>query len=273
MDIKLIALDLDGTLLTDDKRLTPENEAALRRAAASGIGIVPATGRFWSAVPDCVRRLPYIRYAVTVNGAQVCDIRDERVISRAELPWELAVRVMEYLDTLPVIYDCYQDNWGWMTAAQKDRIEEFAATAPSLDMLRRFREPVPELKACLRERGRGVQKVQCFFKDDAVRRRARAELEARFPETSVTSSIVNNLEINARSATKGSALLQLAAFLGLDASQTVAFGDDSNDITMLRAAGIGVAMGNANAEIRAAADMVTLSNEENGVAAALARLL
>jgi hydroxymethylpyrimidine pyrophosphatase-like HAD family hydrolase len=139
-------------------------------------------------------------------------------------------------------------------------------------MIRKYRKPVPELKAFLREQGRGVQKVQCFFRDEALRRRTWAELERRFPETAVTTSIVNNLEINARDSTKGRALARLAAHLGLDLSETMAFGDDSNDISMLRTAGIGVAMGNASADARAAADEITLSNDENGVAAALNRL-
>lgn len=272
-NIKLIALDLDGTLLTTDKRLTRENEAALAQAAEAGIEIVPATGRFWSAIPDCVRSLPYIHYAITINGAQALDVRNHRVLSRAELPWERAVEIMACLDGLDVIYDCYQDNWGWMTRAHWEKAEAYAATKPSLEMLRHYRKPVPELKEYLRQQGRGVQKVQAFFRDQALRRRTWAELEERFPETAVTTSIVNNLEINAASATKGRALTELARQLNLQPDQTAAFGDDSNDVSMLRAAGIGVAMGNASPEARAAANRITGTCDENGVAAAIRALL
>lgn len=139
--MKLIALDLDGTLLTTEKELTAENEAALRRAAEAGIEIVPATGRFYGAIPENVRSLPYLHYAITVNGAQIYDIREDRPLFRSEIPWRRAVEIMEYLDTLPVIYDCYMDNWGWMTRALYDRAADFAPHRHSLEMLQKMRPP------------------------------------------------------------------------------------------------------------------------------------
>ena len=271
--IKLIAFDLDGTLLTRDKRLTPENEDALYRAAGLGIELVPATGRFWSAMPEELLRLPFLRYAITINGAQVRDLRNDRALTRAELPWETAVEILSYLDTVDAVYDCYQENWGWMTQSHRERAGDYTASIHSLAMVQKYRKPVPELKAYLREQGKGIQKLQCFFRDDALRRRVWAELERRFPQTAVTSSLGNNLEINAREATKGRALEQLAAHLGLALSQTAAFGDDSNDVSMLRAAGVGIAMANAAPEAKAAADRLTLSCDESGFAAALDSLL
>ena len=79
----------------------------------------------------------------------------------------------------------------------------------------------------------------------------------------------NNLEINAEEATKGNALLWLADYLGIPREETMAFGDGENDISMLKAAGIGVAMGNASDQIKEAADEVTLTNDQDGVAAAI----
>ena len=271
--MKIIALDLDGTLLTTDKRLSPENEAALRRAAEAGVEIVPATGRYYSAIPDSVRTLPFIRYAITINGAQVWDLREGRSLYRAEIPWRRAVELLEELDKLPVIYDCYMDDRGWMSQSHQDRAADFAPNKPSLDQLQRLRTPVPELKAFLAQRGRDVQKVMMFFQDPALRLRSLEELARRFPDLAVTSSIPRNLELNSRDAQKGIALERLAEQLGVPREETMAFGDDLNDLSMLRAAGIGVAMGNAGEEIKAAADRVTASCDENGVAAALEELL
>lgn len=267
--VKLIALDLDGTLLTSDKRLSPENEAALRRAAEAGVEIVPATGRFYSAIPDCVRKLPYLRYAITINGAQVWDVRGERALYAAEIPWPRAVELMEYLDRLPVIYDCYMDNWGWMSQSHQARAADFAPHRHSLEMLQKLRTPVPELKAFLAERRHDVQKVMMFFQDPELRLRSLEDLARRFPDLAVTSSIPRNLELNSRLAQKGLALEALARRLGITMAETMAFGDDLNDLSMLRAAGVGVAMGNASAEVKAAADYVTASCDENGVALAL----
>lgn len=271
--MKLIALDLDGTLLTTEKELTAENEAALRRAAEAGIEIVPATGRFYGAIPENVRSLPYLHYAITVNGAQIYDIREDRPLFRSEIPWRRAVEIMEYLDTLPVIYDCYMDNWGWMTRALYDRAADFAPHRHSLEMLQKMRTPVPELKAHLAEVGHDVQKIQMFFRDMELRARAMADMKARFPDLAVTSSIPRNVELNSLEATKGVALEKLATHLGIGRADTMAFGDDLNDVTMLRTAGLGVAMANAGPEARDAADWITASCDESGVALALNRLV
>ena len=272
-NIRLIALDLDGTLLTTDKLLTPENRVALERAAEAGIEIVPATGRFYGGMPESVRLLPFVHYAITVNGAQVLEAASQRSLYRAEIPLALALEVMEYLDGLPIIYDCYMDNWGWMTQALYDQAADFAPHRHSLEMLQKLRTPVPELKAHLRRVGHDVQKIQMFFRDMELRARSMEELGRRFPELVVTSSIPRNLEINSREATKGAALAALAGALGIPMAQTMAFGDDLNDVTMLRAAGVGVAMGNAGPEAKAAADRVTADCDHSGVAQALETLL
>ena len=272
-NIRLITLDLDGTLLDSDKRLSAENAAALTRAAEAGIEIVPATGRFYKGMPEIIRELPYVHYVISINGAQVYDVVRSKTVCASEIPWQRAVALMERLDTLDVIYDCYQDGWGWMTQAQYDRAEQYAANVHSLEMIQKLRAPVPELKAWLRERASGVQKVQVFFRDMDLRARMLEALPAEFPDLVVTTSIVNNIEINSREAAKGVALKKLAAYLEIPLEQTMAFGDDLNDLTMLQSAGIGVAMGNAAEAAKRAADYVTDDCDHSGVAHAMRHFL
>lgn len=268
-NIGIIALDLDGTLLDSDKNLSAVNLAALQRAADAGIHIVPTTGRFFGAMPECIRQLPFLRYAITINGACVEDVKTGEVIYSAELPWQQAVELMEVLDTLPVIYDCFQDNCAWMTEKQKELIDETAPNEHYRKMLHELRQPVPELKAFLKERKKGVQKVQFFTNDLELRAKLLQELPQRFEGLAVSSSVSNNLEINQAHATKGEALAALARHLSLPEDATLSFGDGLNDISMLRSAGVGVAMANAAPECKEAADWVTLSNDENGVAAGI----
>ena len=272
-NIRLIALDLDGTLLDSDKQLSKENAAALARAADAGIEIVPATGRFYRGMPRVIRELPYVRYVITINGADVFDAVRQKTVCGSGIPWERAAAVMRRLDELPVIYDCYQDGWGWMTQKFYDQADAFAATPHSLAMIRELRTPVPDLKACLKARASDVQKIQIFFRDMALRAEMIDRLQEEFPDLVVTTSIVNNIEINSREATKGNALRSLAEHLGIPIAQTMAFGDDRNDSTMLRAAGIGVAMGNAEEEVRQAADYVTDDCNDSGVAHAMQHFL
>ena len=111
----LIALDMDGSLCTTDKRITPYTAAVLERAAAAGALIVPATGRFYKGLPAELRDEPFLRYCITINGAHVYDAALDRTVSAAELPLARALDAMEYLDSQDVIYDCYQGDWGWIT--------------------------------------------------------------------------------------------------------------------------------------------------------------
>ena len=120
-ETKLIALDLDGTLLNSDKELTERTRCALEAAAEAGIEIVPATGRFYRGMPRVVRELPFVRYVITINGAEVLDLSTGERIYSADIPAEEAAAFFAGLDSLPVIYDCYMDGWGYMTASMQER--------------------------------------------------------------------------------------------------------------------------------------------------------
>ena len=273
-ELRIVALDLDGTLLDSQKRLSEVNRSALERAAAKGALIVPTTGRFFGMMPPAIRDLPFVRYAITINGAQVYDRETDTAIVREEIPLAVAREVMSLLDGYDVIYDCYRNNWGWMNEAFKAKSIDYATDAHYLKMIAEFRRGVPELKAHLAataDEG-DVQKIMLFTSLDAEKGATREIAEAireRFPQLKVTSSTWNNLEINIRTAHKGQALGRFAEELGLTLANCIAFGDGANDLTMVEAAGTGVAMANACPEVLAAANWVTTSNDEDGVAAAL----
>lgn len=270
-DIRLIALDLDGTLLNSNKQLTPACRSALDRAAAEGTEIVPTTGRFFDGMPAAVRELPYLHYAITINGAQVMDLKRGSVVYRAELPCEQAVAIMRMLDDLPVIYDCYMDNWGWMNRDMWERCGDYTPDEHYFRMVRELRKPVPDLKKMLLEKGHGVQKVQLFTKDMELRARLLREMEHWFENIAVSTSVINNVEINSADANKGAALRKLAQYLGLERAQTAAFGDGINDLSMIIEAGLGIAMENAAPEVKAHADQLTTSCDADGVAAGIER--
>lgn len=271
--IRIIALDLDGTLLNSNKELTRGNFAALQKAADAGIEIVPTTGRFYGGMPEVIRKMPFVHYVITINGAAVYDVRKQQDIAKAEIPMQKAVEIMEYLDTLPVIYDCYMDNWGWMTRAMWEKAEEFAPNAHYMKMIKELRTPVPELKTRLKETGHDVQKIQFFVQDMKLHGELLQSLPMQFPTTAVSTSVSNNIEINDRHANKGEAIGKLAAYLGFDISETMSFGDGLNDLSMIKAAGIGVAMANACSEVLAAADEMTLDCDHDGVAAGIKKFI
>lgn len=271
MAIKLILLDLDGTLLTSDKQISPANYDALERCAAAGVHIVPSTGRFYTGMPQVVRDLPFVRYVVAVNGAQVYDVKEDKVLCREEIELDAAFRVFDELDKLPVIYDCYMGGFGYDDAAMYERIDEFISDPRVNAMVKGTRKPVPDLRAFLREQGRPLQKIQMFFKDMDRRAVELERLPGLFPDLTVTSSITNNIEFNAKNANKGEALRFLCRHLGLSIEGSMSFGDSSNDLSMIVAAGTGVAMANADQALLDAADYVTDTNDNDGVAKAIAK--
>ena len=277
--IGIVALDLDGTLLDSQKRLSAANRAALERAAADGVQIVPTTGRFFGMMPAVVRDLPFVRYAITVNGAEVYDRVEDKVIAREEIPRLKAVEIMELLDGYDVIYDCYRNGWGWMTSALQAKAEPYATDEHYLRAILDFRHTVPELKAHLRETADqgDVQKVMLFARRESgdakgLLAEITREMNARFPDIRVTASTWNNLELNIDSAHKGRAMERLAQHLGLTLANCMAFGDGMNDLTMVEAAGVGVAMANAVDAVKRVAKVVTLSNDEDGVASVLSKM-
>ena len=274
-DIKIISLDLDGTLLDSQKRLSDGNRAALEEAAAKGVLIVPTTGRFFGMMPQAIRDLPFVRYAITINGAQVYDRETGTAIVREEIPLDMALDIMRLLDGYDVIYDCYRSNWGWMTESLQNRAEDYATDAHYVKMVREFRNPVPELKAYLESTASegDVQKVMLFARNtpgsEAVTKAITEAVRERFPQIKATSSTWNNLELNIETAHKGNSLRRFAEHLGYALDNCMALGDGTNDLSMIEAAGLGVAMSNAHPLVLAAADHVTASNDEDGVARAI----
>ena len=274
-DIKIISLDLDGTLLDSQKRLSDGNRAALEEAAAKGVLIVPTTGRFFGMMPQAIRDLPFVRYAITINGAQVYDRETGTAIVREEIPLDMALDIMRLLDGYDVIYDCYRSNWGWMTESLQNKAEDYATDAHYVKMVREFRNAVPELKAYLESTASegDVQKVMLFARNtpgsEAVTKAITEAVRERFPQIKATSSTWNNLELNIETAHKGNSLRRFAEHLGYALDNCMAIGDGMNDLSMIEAAGLGVAMSNAHPLVIAAADHVTASNDEDGVAKAI----
>lgn len=276
MNIRLIAFDLDGTLLDDRKNLPPENLDALQAAAAAGVMLVPATGRILKGLPDGFVNPGLFRYFIFANGAEIYDLQEERCLHRAGIEPALAAEVCRYMDTLPVLYDCYRDGMGYMTAWMYEQAPDYFGPEPEiLKLVKSLRRPVPELKEDILRVNRPLEKLQMYFRPENMDERERQlkALPERFPALKASSSLKNNIEINSVSAGKGKALCRLCELLGLRPEESAAFGDGLNDIEMLEAAGIGCAMANAGAAVRAAADRIVESNNDAGVGKEIFRIL
>ena len=264
--IRLIALDLDGTLLDDRKQISRRSLRALRAAADQGVLLVPATGRTVAGIPAELLALPGVRYAITANGARVMDLAENRALSEDYIPRDLALQVYDLLTQYECLVDLFQDGQGYTTeanAAQADRYVPENLRAYVLNS----RVRLPDLRALIAQQERGLEKLTLFFLSEDQRQKAWAKVAALGLE--VVSSLPLNMEISAAGVTKGSGLRALAGALDLPAEALMACGDGGNDIPMITAAGLGVAMGNAFPEVKAAADFITRTNNEDGVAYAI----
>ena len=270
--IKLIAFDLDGTLLKDNKELAPETMEALQQAASAGICLVPTTGRLYNGVPEEIRNQPFIRYVIAANGAEVYDAKEKKVLHRAELSIKEVRQFFEFTQGVSAIVGCYKGGQGFMGREDMEKMEAYAAHG-LFRMMRRVYVQVEDLQAYLLETGDTVQKLMLFFADLEERKKVLFRIKKELSELAVSSSIDNNIEVNAKTAHKGAALKFLYQHLQIDREETAAFGDGSNDVSMLLEAGIGIAMENACSEAKKAADKVTLSNEQGGVAYMIKEIL
>lgn len=268
--IKLVGLDLDGTVFNDQKQITPRTQAAIRRAIEAGCQVLPVTGRIFKGLPVSFTSIPGVRWAVTANGAAILDLADGgRCVQATYLKRADALDVLDLCLPFDTMLDVYTGGEAVTQADRFARLEDFSSPA-MLPYFRTSRTVVEDLRAFVAACPTGIEKITMMFAEEAQRASALALLSAdrRFL---VTSSLPNNLEVNDQSIDKGKGLLALAAILGIRPEETMAVGDSSNDLAMLRAAGLGVAMGNGSAEAKAAADVTTDDNNHDGAAKAIER--
>ena len=268
MPIKMIALDLDGTLLNSEKCVTARTRDVLRECERRGIQIVPATGRAMSAVPQTVLELPGVRYGIFTNGASVWDRKEQKSISDSCISWETAADAVGILRQYPLFYDFYIEGNGICEEHFLENLEAFVPFPSNCRFIRETRGTVKDILAYLEEKRPGVQKINLVLQDKESKAEVRERLE-QCGGLTVTSSLPWNLELNAAGTTKASGLECLRNYLGMAREETMACGDGENDLSMLKAAGIGVAMANGAPFLKEQADHVTSSNDEDGVAAAI----
>lgn len=270
--VRMIAFDLDGTLLTTDKRLTDETRRTLEQAAKKGILLVPATGRPLTGMPAEVLGIPGVRYAVTANGARVVSTEDGKILREKLISVEKARKVLDIYGEYDTLREIYYDGRGYVEARQIEELDHFVPDPNMAEYMRSTRTGVADLMEKFCQENRAMDKVQAFFA--CAREKEQAFWRIREIEgVEATGALPYNIEVNAGGINKGEALLWLAGELGIRREEILAFGDGANDADMIRMAGFGAAMKKSVPEVLAVADTVAGSNDEDGVARAIQRYI
>lgn len=263
---------MDGTLLDSQKKISHRNKEALISCIEKGIHIVPTTGRAVDGIPVEIWNLPGVRYAITTNGAVIKDKAQEAPIFTAKLANEAALKIMMLMKQFRVIYDPFIEGRGITENRFYDHLDEYGLSPQMQELVRKTRDVVPDSCEYVKNCNKEVEKINLFFSSQQERSLVRARL-MEIPDIIISSSLPNNLEINASGATKGAGILRLADHLGLSIKQTMAFGDGENDVSMIQTAGLSVVMENGEPFLKEMADYITSSNDKDGVAKAIERFV
>ncbi len=273
--IRIIATDLDGTLLNADGMLSERTAAALKRARSRGFHFVASTGRAFHTIPDFIKKTEGMEYMVTSNGARVVRMPSGETLSESLLSAEDVEHVMPWISDGTHLIEIFTEGRVYMDQRCMDDLAGFGITSAWSQHYRRTtRIPVPDCLELARTAPDRIENINIMFSpaDEDKRLAMAAELQ-RLPGLNVVSSAAHNIAIGSRRTSKAGGLLQVARYYGLGLENVIAFGDSTNDRHMIESCGIGVAMGNAADEVKEAADLIAPPNTEDGVARVLGELL
>lgn len=275
MEISLLAMDLDGTaLLEDHKTFTPRLYAALSAAARKGVAIVPTTGRQYAMLPPAVHTgADWENLCVLCNGGEVRRLHTGELLKVHYIEADTAGQIVEIAARMGLSVELSAGGLLYLTRESWDmqREHEDVLCFHLNNILTTRGRTVSALEEVLNQPELALDKVNLPYIPEALR----AEVEALLKNAPVSFawSSPHSVEITHSQATKANGMLTACRILGVDPACTMAIGDSGNDIPMLRAAALGVAMGNATREVKDAADAVTASNMEDGAAIAIERYI
>ncbi len=265
MDIKLIASDLDGTLLAPDHvSITPRTLSALTKAHEMGVKIAISTGRTLSLIKDVAEKLSFVDYIIYSNGAGVYDCNKKQTVFVESVEKDKSVKITELLDRLGVYYNVYADGNIYLTLSSdtsvfekvdlpRDFLHQFLATAVNVTDIRNATAD------------KDTEMIVVYFAPDEARKEIMS-LVNKTGELHTVSSFSDNIEIMSEKASKGNAVKAICDILGCTAENSMTFGDAWNDCSMLEFAKHSFAMANGDEKCKKSAKNICPSNAEDGVA-------
>ena len=272
-NIKLVALDLDGTLFDNSSRISKRNLTAIRSITDKGIHVVISTGRPFEGIPFDQIKGTGINYAITANGSGIYEISTGKCLYENAMDEELVTPILNFLLTRDIHMDAFIGGKGYTPVQCVETAQKLTVPSSIKNYIITTRTRLDNILQFIHENQLKVQKMTLNFYPAADGTLIDRETVRKFlvsnPSITTVCGGYNNLEFTRADANKGVGLRKLAEILGVNPDATMAIGDTENDLAIIEAAGIGVAMGNATDAVKARADYVTTTNTKDGVAAAI----
>ena len=271
MSIKLVALDMDGTTLNDEKQITPYTKQVLEKAMEEGIIILACTGRPANGIPQVFSSLKGIQYAISSNGARIVDVVHNKILHEQLIDVEEMNSIMKLVSKYNTYREVFWNGVGYTTTAMYEQITEYL-TEYMKEYIGKTRIMVDNLEEEISKKHTSCDKIHIAFADLEERKQAIAELQL-LGNYEFHGALLNNMEITAANTSKGTSIVKLGEILGIKREEIMAIGDGMNDASMLREVGLPIAMENAVPELKRYAKYITDSNNEDGVAKAIEKFV
>lgn len=263
---KLLALDMDGTVLNSDKKISPRTMLAIDNLMKRGVAVVVSTGRNLAELTDYREDFKAMHYGIVISGGMIYDFFNDKPVKVHAVDEETIYKLIDFgLEERAMIHLHTVSR----SVAREEDIQNMAAFGMGIyrGMFDRICDRFDDPKEYIRAHPGEVIKVNLYHRDKASRDRNFNRIEPL--NLSISYAEAFNLEMSPANITKASGLVELCDFLKIDLSEAVAIGDADNDREILQTAGLSVAMGNADDDIKRLADFVTLDNDNDGVAFAI----
>lgn len=270
--IKMVALDLDGTTLTDNREISERTTDSFRECSKRGIHVVVSTGRTYSTLPENVTKAPGLEYAITSNGAHINEIRTGLSVYDNFLNPGAVEEVARLKADNGAYIEVFIDGIAYTDQSYYDEVKKNGCSYRSAEYVLWSRHPVPDVTGLMLDNKEKIENVNFIFETIEKLEEARPDIES-MKNATITSSFPNNLEVGGPTTSKKTALIELMRRLGVDRTELMCCGDAPNDIQMIEYAALGVAVENAWGGTKDHADYITDSNDNDGVAKAIEKFV
>lgn len=271
-NIKLLALDIDGTTMRDNNTLSPKVRNSIKKAIANGIIVVVASGRPFCTMPNQILEIEGLDYVIASNGSAVYD-KSGKCIHRLLLDENEVLNLLKIIEPYDLILEAFIDGLTYTDKRYADNPLKYGCSEDYVDYVRSAHGHIKDMKAFIFDHRSELDSIEIIEHNPTVLKTLWDKIESNTDKFYITSSTPDFMEFMDKNAGKASALKWLCNELNIDKSSVAACGNADNDTDMIEWAGLGVAVQNAVKSCKQHAQLIVPSNEDDGVAVLIESIL